>query len=297
MGFIPEQEISKVTKFYSPFCILFIFLFLLAFLTEKKLIPSIYEPFFIKMYAFLVFAIAVIASIGRFTRIPENNVGMLIRLGKRTDQYLAEGLHFLYPWEKVQLFPTTIQKLDVEAQLWTRGPEVTIQSEIFFRPDKENLKGYTDVQGVVNDLLQGTVKSFFTTFEGSIGLEELLNEKGRLANSLLNYLNSGKEMLLRNVEIIAIHLMAFKLPKAVAKARSKVTEELYRQAKIMEEWAVKSYLISKVKEQNPDMSEGQILENILISEGKIQKKVIKIEGLDDVVSAIFKEIKNLRKKT
>ena len=108
-----QQEYNKVKKFYAGvFAILLFFLIFLPASFRFKPLPSILSIIFVIMCT-----INFLKKKSGFIKIPEKFVGIVIDPWKgRTDEYLTEGVYFLYPWQDVILIPLTIQSQSVKVQ-------------------------------------------------------------------------------------------------------------------------------------------------------------------------------------
>lgn len=239
------------------------------------------EDFSLKMLFSLGWLVLIL--FGCFSSVKTGEVGIKTRFGKITDTYLAEGMHFKAPYEKIEKINIKVQKYENEEVLETSTKDMQVINSIkiavnYQIEEKKAVdlfrrvgKGYEET--VLEPAIQETVKGVMSKYTS----EELITKRSEVAADMQETLaEKTKEY---GINIISVSIKNFNFSqeynasierKAVAEQEVLTAQQELEKAKVEAE--------RKILEAEAEAKANKIKEKTLTKEIIQQQFIEKWNG-------------------
>jgi len=164
----------------------------------------------IKLTAILAAILVVVLLIAFFAfapyvMIPTGHTGVVVTMGRVSDEVLPEGLHFKFPWQNVVLMDNRAQKASVTLQAFSSDiQQVDIQCSINYSVDRETSQKLYQTVGVhyyatvMEPRVLENVKAVFSKYTA----ENLIGARETLATQIKSLL--GPELKAYGIELLSV---------------------------------------------------------------------------------------------
>lgn len=218
----------------------------------------------------------VLILFGCFSSVKTGEVAIKTRFGKITDTYLAEGIHFKAPYEKIEKINIKVQKYEnaTELETSTRDMQVVtgVKVAINYQIEKDAVidlyrrVGQNYKETILEPAIQETIKGVISKYTA----EELVTKRSEIALDMQETLNNKTKEYGINIVSIAINNFDFSdaynqaiEQKAVAEQEVETSKNKLEKAKVDAE---KKKIEAQAEADANKLKEKSLTEEILLQQ-------------------------------
>jgi regulator of protease activity HflC (stomatin/prohibitin superfamily) len=150
-------------------------------------------------------AVVVVAGFMCFTTVPPGHSGVVVTMGRVSDNVLSDGLHFKLPWQNVILLDNRAQKRELTTQAFSSDiQQVDVDCSVNFSVDRDTCQrlyqtvGVAYYETVMLPRVLENLKAIFSNYSA----EDLVGAREDLSKQILGIL--APEMKAYGIEVLSI---------------------------------------------------------------------------------------------
>lgn len=234
---------------------------------------------------------------------------IISKISGRTPRILKEGMHLKFPWQYAVIFSLekSVPKEIVIDSIPTKdGGTATIKCSYQYHPSFNHLQKYIENdESMIKNGIEDMIKSFIGQFAAKHTIDEIAQKWEILENFVrekfkeehyyydetLNRKIKYKDLEDRyGVEIIRVSITDIDFPEEIQKRREKRLQEIYLEKSEKERWKNTLRRINQIIKKDPNKSFEKALKAIETDRGLINKQIIEIEGLPEILKKIIEGV-------